>query len=307
MEGIYLDARAGVYVGWDLPGAEKSGGHREDQLLVEGGVVQSPDQSAALLARTFFADDDDGTDSEVHAVIRSRADLVGMRLPDDTDDPQITRGELRRGRGFCRGAQETSASRLCPRKVVPPHWTPSILGKIFEKILCRRIRWHVLPKSNARQYGFTPQRSTEDTLYDLMQHVRGVLSRKETALMVSLDIEGAFDNAWWPAIKCRMIEKGIPVNLRRLVEDYFRDRSVAVHYAGRTVRKAQTKGCVQGSIGGPLFWNMLLDPLLDSLDGWARTCRRSRTISCWCSPGILHSRSSGMPMPPWLLRGTGVS
>ncbi|XP_061385419.1 uncharacterized protein LOC133320797 [Danaus plexippus] len=183
----------------------RAAGHREDQLLVEGGVVQSPDQSAALLARTFFADDDDGTDSEVHAVIRSRADLVGMRLPDDTDDPQITRGELVRTlRSFnpkkapgqdgftsdicwhaicadehlfltilnrcldlaCFPAPWKEASVVVLRKPARPDYARaksyrpigllSILGKIFEKILCRRIRWHVLPKSNARQYGFTP-------------------------------------------------------------------------------------------------------------------------------------------------------
>ncbi|CAH2210898.1 jg7108 [Pararge aegeria aegeria] len=37
-------------------------------------------------------------------------------------------------------------------------------------------------------------------------------------------------------------------------------------YAGHTHSKQTTKGCVQGSIGGPIFWNLLLDPLLNGID-----------------------------------------
>ncbi|CAH2218229.1 jg18388 [Pararge aegeria aegeria] len=84
--------------------------------------------------------------------------------------------------------------------------------------------------------------------------------------MVSLDIEGAFDNAWWPAIKLQLIKKNCPRNLRNLVNSYLENRNVQVRYAGETCTKATTKGCVQGSIAGPIFWNLLLDPLLDALD-----------------------------------------
>lgn len=143
----------------------------------------------------------------------------------------------------------------------------SIMGKILEKILMRRIRWHVLPKANPKQYGFVPQRSTEDALFDLIAHIRKCRDRKLICVIVSLDIEGAFDSAWWPAVKCRLVEKGCPVNLRRLVNSYLENRKVSVRYADSTYTKETTKGCVQGSIGGPIFWNMLLDPLLDSLDG----------------------------------------
>ncbi|KAL0809148.1 hypothetical protein ABMA28_011383 [Loxostege sticticalis] len=142
-----------------------------------------------------------------------------------------------------------------------------VLGKIVEKMLIRRIRWHTLPTLSTRQYGFTPQRSTEDSLYVLMRYIRQKLDAKKLMVVVSLDIEGAFDSAWWPAIKCRLAESGCPSNLRRMVDSYLEDRCVRLRYAGAECRRVTTKGCVQGSIGGPTFWNLLLDPLLKELEG----------------------------------------
>lgn len=143
----------------------------------------------------------------------------------------------------------------------------SILGKILEKLMIGRLKYHLLPGINPRQYGFVPQRSTEDALYDLRQHVEATIKNKKIALVVSLDIEGAFDNAWWPAIKSRLITLRCPANLMALVNSYLDQRTVVVHYAGVKHRRETEKGCVQGSIGGPLFWNLLLDTLIVELQG----------------------------------------
>ncbi|GBP47016.1 Putative 115 kDa protein in type-1 retrotransposable element R1DM [Eumeta japonica] len=83
--------------------------------------------------------------------------------------------------------------------------------------------------------------------------------------MVSLDIEGAFDNAWWPALETQLRALGCPVNLHGLVRGYLRDREVVVKYAEGECRKGTSKGCIQGSIAGPTFWNLILDSLLREL------------------------------------------
>ncbi|GBP60536.1 Retrovirus-related Pol polyprotein from type-1 retrotransposable element R1 [Eumeta japonica] len=75
-----------------------------------------------------------------------------------------------------------------------------VLGKTVERMLVGRLQWHLMPKLQATQYGFMPQRGTEDALYDLMTFYKE-LNLKKIVLMVSLSIEGAFDNAWWPALK----------------------------------------------------------------------------------------------------------
>ncbi|CAK1583173.1 unnamed protein product [Parnassius mnemosyne] len=147
-----------------------------------------------------------------------------------------------------------------------------VLGKVVEKMMVRRIKWHIVPKISKSQYGFMPQRSTEDSLYDMIQYIKARTNDKKLVLLVSLDIEGAFDNAWWPAIRCSLAEIGCPKNIRRLTDNYFEDRSVCIKYLGTEWVKKTTKGCVQGSIGGPIFWNLLLNPLLQELNNGGDRC-----------------------------------
>ncbi|XP_037962433.2 uncharacterized protein LOC119690772 [Plutella xylostella] len=48
---------------------------------------------------------------------------------------------------------------------------------------------------------------------------------------------------------------------------------VKVRYGGQEYSKSTNKGCVQGSIGGPTLWNLLLDPLLKGLDRRGDYCQ----------------------------------
>ncbi|XP_026331273.1 uncharacterized protein LOC113238652 [Hyposmocoma kahamanoa] len=148
-----------------------------------------------------------------------------------------------------------------------------VFGKIFEKMLMTRIKYHLIPRMSTRQYGFMPQRSTEDALYALMQYIRTNLNQKKVITMVSLDIEGAFDSAWWPAIRVRLAEDKCPSNLRKVIDSYLKDRKVNVRYAGEQFSRKTDKGCVQGSIGGPILWNLLLDPLLRELEAKGEMCQ----------------------------------
>ena len=147
------------------------------------------------------------------------------------------------------------------------------MGKVLEKMLIGRIQWHILQTLNPRQYGFMPQRGTEDALYDAMMHIKQELSGKKIVLVVSLDIEGAFDNAWWPSVKNRLLSKGCPRNLYEMVLDYFKERKVLVRYAGAECVKKTSRGCVQGSIAGPTFWNLIIDDLLNELDAREVYCQ----------------------------------
>lgn len=163
-------------------------------------------------------------------------------------------------------------SYTAPKSYRPIGLLP-VLGKVYEKMLVARLKFHILPRMSTRQYGFMPQRSTEDSLYDLIQHIRSKLDEKKLIVIVSLDIEGAFDSAWWPAIRLRLAEEKCPVNLRRVMDSYLSERSVAVRYLGVEHRRKTEKGCVQGSIGGPILWNLLLDPLLKSMEQREYRCQ----------------------------------
>ncbi|CAH2210239.1 jg22693, partial [Pararge aegeria aegeria] len=118
-----------------------------------------------------------------------------------------------------------------------------------------------------------PQKSTEDSLYDLVNYIRQKIEAKKIVVVISLDIEGAFDNAWWPAIRVRLAEEKCPINIRRVLDSYLRDRKVTVRYGGEQYTKSTSKGCVQGSIGGPILWNLLLDSLIKGLESRGDYCQ----------------------------------
>lgn len=78
---------------------------------------------------------------------------------------------------------------------------------------------------------------------------------------MSLDIKSAFDNAWWPALLNQLSHKGCPSNIMTLVSHYWVDSEIELTYAGSKISKTMTKGCIQGAVCGPTFWNVILDQL----------------------------------------------
>lgn len=84
--------------------------------------------------------------------------------------------------------------------------------------------------------------------------------------MVSLDIAAAFDNAWWPLIIQRLKLMDVDETTIDILRDYFRDRFVHLVLGETTLDVPQTKGCIQGSVLGPLLWNLIVDDLLEKMD-----------------------------------------
>jgi hypothetical protein len=74
--------------------------------------------------------------------------------------------------------------------------------------------------------------------------------------MASLDVKGAFDTAWWPAILKGLRDVKCPRNLYQLIQAYFRERRAVISINSSTVEKNITKGSPQGSCCGPGFWNL---------------------------------------------------
>ncbi|GFX29977.1 retrovirus-related Pol polyprotein from type-1 retrotransposable element R1 [Trichonephila clavipes] len=72
------------------------------------------------------------------------------------------------------------------------------LGKWLEKLFVNRISWYLRRGDflSSDQYGFTPHKSTEDALLRLNEIVKRGKKKHLHSILISLDIKGAFDNAW---------------------------------------------------------------------------------------------------------------
>ena len=140
-----------------------------------------------------------------------------------------------------------------------------VFGKLLEKLFVRRLTFAAQTSGawSQRQFGFREQTSAPDALRLLVKKVTSARQRQRQVVGVSLDIKAAFDNAWWPALHRRLRATSCPRNIHRLIQSYLQDRQVTLDFADVSVSKTTSKGCVQGSVCGPTFWNVILDELLD--------------------------------------------
>ena len=96
-------------------------------------------------------------------------------------------------------------------------------GKVLEKMLINRINHHVFSRGfmNENKFGFRPQKSTKDAAMAIKAFVQEGLAAGEVIALVSFDVQGAFDAAWWPGILKELRACGCPKNLYELTKSYF--------------------------------------------------------------------------------------
>ena len=98
-------------------------------------------------------------------------------------------------------------------------WRPisllPLLGKILERLLADRTLYSLNERHalSDRQFGFTAGKSTVTAVTTATKFIHDVRQKKAVGALVSLDISGAFDNAWWDAILLAMITRKVPTNL----------------------------------------------------------------------------------------------
>lgn len=138
------------------------------------------------------------------------------------------------------------------------------LAKTFERAIKNKILDTIGENSiySERQYGFRKGKHTTDAISHLLEVIRTEPSKY--TIVIFLDIKGAFDSVWWPAVFEELRKKKVPGNLTNLIRGYFHNRIVEFKTKTETIQKTATKGCPQGSVLGPLMWNLIMNPLLDT-------------------------------------------
>lgn len=157
------------------------------------------------------------------------------------------------------------------------------VGKLFERVIAARLVEHLsrgAPGLAVCQYGFRGGRSTVDAISRVRALSESAVSRGGVALAVSLDIANAFNTLPWGEIRRGLEYHRVPPYLRAVVGDYLRGRWI--EYPGRDgdMRREVYCGVPQGSVLGPLLWNIAYDAVLraDLPDGVSTVCYADDTL-----------------------------
>ena len=92
-----------------------------------------------------------------------------------------------------------------------------------------------------------PQTSTTDAALAVKKYVEEGFRSGEVTVLVSLDVEGAFNSAWWPSILKGLRDCGCPRNLQNLTKSYLSKRLAVLQTNNTRIEAEITKGCPQGS------------------------------------------------------------
>jgi hypothetical protein len=104
---------------------------------------------------------------------------------------------------------------------------------------------------NPNQYGFTAKMYATDAALAIKEYIEEGTREGHIAILVSLDVKGALDAAWWPSIPNTLKDFNCPKNLYNLAKSYFSGRTAILNTNSIQIEKEVSKDYSQGSCCGP--------------------------------------------------------
>jgi hypothetical protein len=146
------------------------------------------------------------------------------------------------------------------RRAFRPISLMPFLFKTLERLVKWKIEAHAL-SFHKHQHAFRKSHCTENALSYVVDRLEKAISEKQTALVVFLDIKGAFDNLSSEVIAHGMYKHEVDDDITGWMQGYLNHRFCRVKGSKQYFRLI--KGTGQGGILSPMIWNFVMDTFLE--------------------------------------------
>ena len=134
--------------------------------------------------------------------------------------------------------------------------------KLFERLVNWRLKTTILNEAIPRQHAFTLGRSTESALSEVTHVLEKAKMNGMYAMVLSVDVQGAFDTVSFDAMRDALIEHDTEPELTRWLDYLARNRSVEIKEGDSIITFRPLEGTTQGGHNGPDLWNVSIWDLI---------------------------------------------
>jgi hypothetical protein len=142
--------------------------------------------------------------------------------------------------------------------------------KIFKKCILKRIG-ALAEEGNLfteKQHGFRKGRSTISAARALQREISKATDDNNYVAVASLDLSSAFDVVNSKLLLIRLAKMGLPQDIMGLLREWLVGRMAYVEVEGSCSEFFDLdSGTVQGSVLGPILFNLFISPFLENASG----------------------------------------
>lgn len=143
-------------------------------------------------------------------------------------------------------------------------------GKLFEILITKTLNKYIeenqlLPYE---QFGFRYGTSTIHAITKFTHDIASSLNNNEVVAACLIDLEKAFDTAWIEGVLFRLIKKGVPDYLLKILWNLLKGKKMYVSLNDKTNSRQYSleNGVQQGAVSSPLLFNIFMSDILSMYD-----------------------------------------